>query len=425
VLDVVMTEVGLRRPRVMAGISEGEAAGAPQHVRMRLEVESGGGSSTLDHLAEAGRREGANCARSRTRMTKASMHRDFANCAMALDGATLEESSIRSSGWVLAYENRSVSGFEVVVDGRAAPATWSQRESPDIAEVMRNAPGSGRARFELSSDLRVVPRRNSAGTIRATLSDGSRAFSMFPISSDLPLPDERMAGMVGGMFTQVGFSMLGLLIEFGGLRPDEVVLDAGCGCGRIAYGLAHYLSEKGAYIGFDVMKDHIGWARDVLARDLPQFSFIHADIVNQEYNPAGTIQSTTYRFPSENHSVDICIAISLYTHLLKDDFKHYINETARVLKKGGRSFMTTFTMTEEARRSIGAGAAHLDIRHPIGQEGFFTSRPDLPEAVIGIEERMLFDWVAEAGLSVERFYPGWWANKNAPSYQDILVLRKS
>ncbi len=87
--------------------------------------------------------------------------------------------------------------------------------------------------------------------------------------------------------------------------------------------------------------------------------------------------------------------------------------------------MTAFVMTDEAKRSVASGFALQDIRHPLNQEGIFTARPDLPEAVIGIDEKMLFDWIADTGLEVEAFYPGWWANKNSPTYQDILVLRKN
>lgn len=54
-----MPEVGLQGARVAAGIGEGEAAGVPEHMRMRLEIESGRGSSPPDHLGEAGRRERA------------------------------------------------------------------------------------------------------------------------------------------------------------------------------------------------------------------------------------------------------------------------------------------------------------------------------------------------------------------------------
>ncbi|MGC2224983.1 MAG: class I SAM-dependent methyltransferase [Methylocella sp.] len=355
---------------------------------------------------------------------KASARRDAANAVMLLDSVTVGDLELRAYGWLLPYKERSVSGFEVIVDGHSAPAVWHKHDSPDVAQVMRNVPGSERARFDLRADFRANRRRNSTGMVRATLDDGSQTFAMFPIASDIPTPDERMAGMVGGHFTQIGFAFLAPLIQFGGLRQDAAVLDAGCGCGRIAYGLAHYLSQQGSYVGFDIMRGHIEWARDVMARDLPKFTFIHADITNQQYNPTGAIRSIDYRFPCDENSVDLCIATSLYTHMLKEDSFHYIKETARVLKKGSRSFITAFIMTDEAKRSVASGFALQDIRHAIDQEGILTARPDMPEAVIGIEEQMLFSWVADAGLEVELFYPGWWAHENSPTHQDILVLRK-
>jgi hypothetical protein len=76
-------------------------------------------------------------------------------------------------------------------------------------------------------------------------------------------------------------------------------------------------------------------------------------------------------------------------------------------------------------QSVANGVALQNIRYPIDQEGIFTAQPDLPEAVIGIEEQMHFRWIADADLQVEPFYPGWWPHKNSPSYQDILVLRKN
>jgi hypothetical protein len=53
-LDVAMSKISLQRARVMAGIGQGEAAGMPEHMRMRLEIEAGSVASTLDYLGEAG-----------------------------------------------------------------------------------------------------------------------------------------------------------------------------------------------------------------------------------------------------------------------------------------------------------------------------------------------------------------------------------
>src|SRR5262249_7722285 len=41
VLNIAMPKVGLQGPCVVAGIGEGEAAGVPEHVRVRLQIEAG------------------------------------------------------------------------------------------------------------------------------------------------------------------------------------------------------------------------------------------------------------------------------------------------------------------------------------------------------------------------------------------------
>src|SRR6476646_932804 len=46
VLDVFVAQIGLQRPRVMALVSQGEAAGMAQHMRMGLELEASRGSGT-------------------------------------------------------------------------------------------------------------------------------------------------------------------------------------------------------------------------------------------------------------------------------------------------------------------------------------------------------------------------------------------
>jgi hypothetical protein len=51
-----MPKVCLQGPRVMAGVGEGEAAGVPKHVGMRLEIEARFRAGPLYHLGEAGSR---------------------------------------------------------------------------------------------------------------------------------------------------------------------------------------------------------------------------------------------------------------------------------------------------------------------------------------------------------------------------------
>jgi hypothetical protein len=49
-----MAEPALDRPGVVPLIGKGVAAGVPQHVRVRLELQAGADGGALDHPGEAG-----------------------------------------------------------------------------------------------------------------------------------------------------------------------------------------------------------------------------------------------------------------------------------------------------------------------------------------------------------------------------------
>ena len=58
VLDVLVTEVSLKRPRVVPLIRKRVSASMTQHMRVRFETQLGHCARSLDHAGEAGRREG-------------------------------------------------------------------------------------------------------------------------------------------------------------------------------------------------------------------------------------------------------------------------------------------------------------------------------------------------------------------------------
>jgi hypothetical protein len=58
VLNVLVAEVGLKRPRVVALRRQGKTAGVPQHVRMHFESEVSLRARALKHAGKAGRGEG-------------------------------------------------------------------------------------------------------------------------------------------------------------------------------------------------------------------------------------------------------------------------------------------------------------------------------------------------------------------------------
>lgn len=239
----------------------------------------------------------------------------------------------------------------------------------------------------------------------------------------VPPPPRRLSFVGGGDPEQTGREFLGHFTELGGLEPGDRVLDIGCGIGRMAIPLTGYL-RGGSYAGFDVGREMIGWCRRNITPRHPEFEFSWAPVFNRKYNPFGDVAGVEFRFPYEDASFDFAFATSLFTHLLRDEARHYLAETARVLRPGASCLLTFFLLTEEAEREVDAGRAALDFRHAV--DGGATVDPRRPEEAIAYRPAGVREMLAEAGLAVrEPIHPGAWAN--APgglTLQDIVVAHR-
>lgn len=161
--------------------------------------------------------------------------------------------------------------------------------------------------------------------------------------------DEAMKLAVGGDFEAIGVIELGALKHFG-LRPDDYLIDVGCGSGRLARPLAGYLT--GRYLGIDVVPALINHARQLVNR--PDWRF--------EVAPGLSI-------PEDADAADMVCFFSVFTHLLHEQSFVYLRDARRVLKPGGRivfSFLD-FTMPnhweifEGNVADVGVNAQHLNV----------------------------------------------------------------
>ena len=126
------------------------------------------------------------------------------------------------------------------------------------------------------------------------------------------------------------------------LSSESVVLDLGCGVGRLPIGLLKQVSPVKAYWGVDVNENAIQWCqRRVTARD-ERFQFLHLNIHNERYNPKGTIRAADLKLPFETGTFDVVYLYSVFSHLKADDIKAYLKEFSRLLKPSGRIFLTAF-----------------------------------------------------------------------------------
>jgi len=61
------------------------------------------------------------------------------------------------------------------------------------------------------------------------------------------------------------------------------------------------------YEGFDVSKSAIDWCRAEISKVHPSFSFTWVDAKNRHYNPNGSVDPATFRFPYGDGQFDLAI----------------------------------------------------------------------------------------------------------------------
>src|SRR5580698_3840553 len=127
--------------------------------------------------------------------------------------------------------------------------------------------------------------------------------------------DEALRVAVGGEFIAEGKLAYHLLRSLG-LADGHLVVDVGCGSGRLAVQLAPFGEIR--YIGFDVVGRLVEYASSLSKR--PDWKFLTTD---------GS------RIPCEDGSADFVCFFSVFTHLLHEDTFRYFKETHRALKRGG------------------------------------------------------------------------------------------
>ncbi|XHX81155.1 MAG: methyltransferase domain-containing protein [Stenomitos frigidus ULC029] len=145
------------------------------------------------------------------------------------------------------------------------------------------------------------------------------------------LPPESMIFVGSGDFSEIGQIFKTYFIELANLQPDEKVLDIGCGIGRMAVPLTNYLSKKGGYWGFDIVKSGIDWCQSHISPRFSNFHFQHSDVYNSHYNPSGRSQAQNFQFPFNEESFDFIFLTSVFTHMLPSSLENYLSEISRVL----------------------------------------------------------------------------------------------
>lgn len=224
----------------------------------------------------------------------------------------------------------------------------------------------------------------------------------------------------GGGFVPIGNHLVQLMMARAGLADGMVVVDIGCGIGRMAVAMSKRLREI-RYVGFDVVNYGILWCRKRFSA-LPGYRFVHANIFNTFYNPRGSEAGSSYRFPVSDSTADFVCATSVFTHMPASEVTHYLRETSRCMKRGAKAYFTAFILDQESRGQIEANLTLLTFRRE--RQGAYVETPDEPDLAVAYDGSAFEAMVVRSGLEVVAFYPGNWRKLPYEDFQDAYVLAK-
>jgi SAM-dependent methyltransferase len=227
----------------------------------------------------------------------------------------------------------------------------------------------------------------------------------------------RHAGPVSG-FESAASDMEAILRQLCLVRTTDHILEIGCGCGAMLPAFVRLLGPEGRYMGFDVHPPSVAWCRRHFVSD-PRFRFELAEIASPYGDPAHRQSMQAYHFPLDDGSADFILAKSVFTHLLEDEVRHYLQEIRRTLQPGRRALITVFLFD-------GSGPAAVrppGFPFPKGDSPVRWLRPLRPRAAIAFDRGFFEGLLAEAGLVLREMVPGFWPGTSvAPQGQDILIL---
>jgi len=224
-------------------------------------------------------------------------------------------------------------------------------------------------------------------------------YSLFPKKnyvaykgSRLPLPGDRLNGpdqADNEFFLNSAIKEAERVITALGCTARDFIVDIGCGQGRLPIGLVRKLPDL-RYLGLDVSGDSIQWCKQNIEEQHPSFRFEYINLINARYNPSGDPLAAGFRLPVSDGAADIVYMWGVVTNMEPEHLVVYANEISRMLRHGGKAFLTANVEDNVPQVSI-------------NPENYMPWKYNGPLNIVRYETQYFLDVFQRAGLRLMDF----------------------
>ena len=207
------------------------------------------------------------------------------------------------------------------------------------------------------------------------------------------------------------------------LKRNHKVLEVGCGAGRIANGLLHYLNQEGEYLGIDVDPEIINWCNNFITTRNSNFKFKQVSVVNNYYYEKDNNKVNSYDFDFlGKQEFDCAIAVATFNHLRMEDAQQYLQEISKRLKPKGIAYLTFFIIDQCFIDFKKRTKLHRELKKNETGVWYGYARHS---SFTGYEIQTLTELLDDANLRILTYHPGSWAQKKRSRlFQDWLLVER-
>jgi SAM-dependent methyltransferase len=125
-----------------------------------------------------------------------------------------------------------------------------------------------------------------------------------------------------------------------GYTPRDLLVDIGCGQGRLPIGLLAHDFGNAQYLGLDVSEASIQWCKRHIEKRYPSYRFQHVNLVNARYNPSGEPLPVDFHLPVASGMAHVIYMWGVVTNMEPEHLNAYACDIGRMLRRDGRLFLT-------------------------------------------------------------------------------------